>query len=50
MPADQNFSHPFAQGLALGAITGLTASLILLLVAYYFDWDRALAIVHIVID
>jgi hypothetical protein len=60
MPTDQDISHPrerrevdeeggllFAKGLALGAIVGLTATLVLLSVAYYFDWDRTRALVDI---
>lgn len=39
-----------SKGIALGVLTGIVISLLLLCVAYYFDWNNARSMVHLVLD
>jgi hypothetical protein len=39
-----------SKGVALGMLTGLILSSLLICVAYYFDWSNMRTLVHLVLD
>jgi hypothetical protein len=39
-----------SKGIVLGMLTGILISLLLLCIAYYFDWNNARSMVHLVLD
>ncbi len=39
-----------SKGVALGALTGLIISSLLLCIAYYLDWNNVRTMVHLVLD
>lgn len=39
-----------SKGIALGMLTGILLSILLLCIAYYFNWNDARTMVHIVLD
>ena len=39
-----------SKGVALGVLAGLLISMLLICVAYYFDWSDMRTLVHLVLD
>lgn len=39
-----------SKGVALGALTGLLLSTLLICIAYYFNWNDMRTLVHLVLD
>jgi hypothetical protein len=39
-----------SKGVALGVLTGLVLSAVLICVAYYFNWNDMRTLVHLVLD
>lgn len=39
-----------SKGVALGVLTGLLLSVLLICVAYYFDWSDVRTMVHLILD
>lgn len=39
-----------SKGVALGVLTGLLLSSLLICIAYYFDWSNMRTLVHLVLD
>ncbi|WP_424630708.1 hypothetical protein [Bradyrhizobium sp. SYSU BS000235] len=39
-----------SKGVALGVLSGLVISALLICIAYYFDWSNMRTLVHLVLD
>jgi hypothetical protein len=53
-PEDQKDVRPddwaMSKGITLGALTGIALSLVMICIAYYFNWSDVRTMVHLVLD